>query len=175
MFNPIPMVKQHSPPPPKSSPWPPGITILLLALAMAALKWEDVARLLKDGNWGLAQERQEELEDTLERNENAEQYVLIATVSGWYECYLCEEGKYWLNEGEIAKIGITTNPAERYSQQWLKDHRVNYHVETEGDLAAVRKAEIERIASYPFTPENMKRPKDKRLVVPVFHKTYSLR
>lgn len=159
----------------KFNPAPVVIGIVAALLLFAALKWEDVARRLKDGGWGISEERQKEMEDTLERNENAEQYVLLATTSGWYECYLCKEGQYWLNEGEIAKIGITTNPAERYSQQWLKDHRVSYLVETTGDLATVRKAEIERIASYPFTPENMRRPKDKRLVVPVFHKTYLLR
>lgn len=169
------MVKPIPPTPPRRRSFPIIIGIAAALLLLAALKWEDVARRLRDGTWALSEERQQEMEDTLDRNENAEQYVLLAVVSGWYECYLCEEGKYWLNEGEIAKIGITTNPAQRYSQQWLKDHRVSYHVETEGDLAKVRKAEIERIASYPFTPENMRRPKDKRLVVPVFHKTYLLR
>lgn len=169
------MVKKHTPPPRKGRPFPPGILILFLLLAMAALKWEDIARRLKDGSWELAEERQKEMEDSLERNENAEQYVLLAVVSGWYECYLCEGGKYWLNAGEIAKIGITTNPAERYSQQWLRSQRVEYVREVVGGLAKVRTAEINRIASYPFLPENMARPREKRLVVPVFHKTYALR
>ncbi len=159
----------------KFNPAPVVIGIAATLLLLAALKWEDVARRLKDGSWSLSEERQKEMEDTLERNENAEQYVLLATVSGWYKCYLCEEGRYWLNKGEIAKIGITTNPAERYSQRWLEDHRVEYIIEVEGGLATVRKAEIERIASYPFLPENMARPKEKRLVVPVFHKTFSFR
>jgi len=169
------MVKQYSPPSPKPNRFPPGAAILFVLLAMAALKWEDVARRLKDGSWGLARERQKEMDYTLDRNENAEQYVLIAVVSGWYECYLCEDGKYWLNKGEIAKIGITTNPAERYSQKWLENNLVEYVIEVEGDLAKVRKAEIERIGSYPFLPENMARPEEKRLVVPVFHKTYAFR
>ena len=169
------MVKHTPPPPQRHHTIPVVIGIVAALLLLAALKWEDVARRFKDGTWGLSEERQQQLDETLGRNEHAEQYVLIAVVSGWYECYLCKQRKYWLNEGEIAKIGITTNRAERYSQQWLQEHRVRYHVEIEGDLAVVRKAEIERIADYPFTPENMSRPKNKRLVVPVFHKTYLLR
>ena len=169
------MVKPIPPTPPRRRSFPIIIGIAAALLLLAALKWEDVARRLRDGTWILSEERQQEMDDTLDRNENAEQYVLLAAVSGWYKCYLCEEELYWLNKGEIAKIGITTNRAERYSQKWLEDNRVEYIIEVEGDLAKVRKAEIERIASYPFLPENMARPKEQRLVVPVFHKTYAFR
>ena len=169
------MVKHTPPPPQQHSTLPIVIGIVAALLLLAALKWEDVARRFKDGTWGLSEERQQQLDETLGRNEHAEQYVLIAAVAGWYKCYLCEEGIYWLNKGEIAKIGITTNPVERYAQKWLEDNRVEYIIEIEGDLARVRKAEIERIASYPFLPENMARPKEKRLVVPVFHKTFAFR
>lgn len=169
------MVKHIPPTPPKPNPLPVIAGIAAVLLLLAALKWADVARRQKDGSWGLSEERQQEMENTLERNENAEQYVLLATTSGWYECYLCKDGVFWLNKGEIAKIGITTNPAERYSQRWLEDNRVEYIIEVEGNLATVRRAEIERIASYPLLPENMARPKEKRLVVPVFHKTFAFR
>ncbi len=167
------MVKHHYPPPKDRTPFVIGITILLLIIA--ALKWEDVVRQLNDGSWILTEERQRKVERTLDRNNNAEQYVLLAAVSGWYKCYLCEEGRYWLNAGEIAKIGITTNPAERYSQAWLERNNVEYIIEVTGNLAEVREAEIRRISGYPLLPENMRRPKEKRLVVPVFHKTIDLR
>jgi hypothetical protein len=167
------MVKHHPVSPKNRTPLFVGV--LTLILIVAALKWVDVVKKLADGAWVLTDERQDLRDGALDRNTNAEQYVLLAVVSGWYKCYLCPEGQYWLNEGEIAKIGITTNPMERYSEKWIQDNRVEYVREIVGDLTTVRKAEIERISTYPLTPENMTRPKEKRLIVPVFHKTYSLR
>ena len=63
----------------------------------------------------------------------------------------------------------------RKRQGEREDNRVEYIIEVEGDLAQVRKAEIERIASYPFQPENMARLIEKRLAVPIFHKTFAFR
>ena len=73
-----------------------GIAVLLLA---AALKFAEVAEK-RDGEWVLKEKRQEEIDKKVEEQENAELYYLLARVSGYYECFLCESGTIWMNEGE---------------------------------------------------------------------------
>lgn len=147
-----------------------GISLFLL---MAALKFKDVAEF-RDGEWRLKEKRREEINRKTREVDEAEMYHLLARSSHYYPCYLCQSKKIWLNAGEIAKIGSTTTPNKRYSDEWLNRNDVNYVTQVKGNLAAVRKAEISDIGAYPLRPENLNRLPKYRLVVPPFHKTTTL-
>lgn len=154
---------------------PPLLFLLTIAGIFFAIKWKDVVRQRDDGSWELQEWRNEETQKEIERNDEAEQYRLLAISSGYYPCYFCPTGEIWINQGETLKIGTTTNPSTRYTAEWLQRENVRYHTDTVGDLATVRREEIRKIATYPLWPENMRRPKDQRLVVPPFHRTMRLK
>ncbi|GJM34170.1 MAG: hypothetical protein DHS20C18_31710 [Saprospiraceae bacterium] len=165
---------EQKPPSPRTPGWI-FLLAVIIAISLAIPKWKDVVRKNEDGDYELQEWRKDERYIELDRNENAEQYRLIAKVSGYYLCYLCENKRTWINMGETLKIGITTNKTERYRIEWLDKQKAYYFKDVEGDLATVRRAEIQKIAAYPLWPENLNRSKSERLVVPPFHKTVRLK
>lgn len=148
-------------------------TFLLLFFAKPS--WKDVVRKDETGEYVLQDWREDERILELERNEQAEQYRLIAKVSGYYFCYFCTDQHIWIEKGETLKIGITTNKDTRYTESWLDQNSLLYVVDIKGDLATVRRAEIDKIARYPLWLENLKRPEEIRLVVPPYHGTFRLK
>jgi hypothetical protein len=175
------MVAQRNQPTPEQKPSAHKRLVFLLLLIAAILlffaipKWEDVVKKGESGNYELQDWRLDERAIELDRNENAEQYRLLAQISRYYPCYLCKDKRIWINAGETLKIGITTNNTTRYTDAWLLKNDLTYFVDIEGNLATVRQAEIEKIANYPLWPENLKRPLSNRLVVPPLHKTVRLK
>ncbi len=154
--------------------------LLLLLIGSIGLifgipKWKEVVRQNEDGDYELEDWREDERITELEKTDNAEQYRLVALVSGYYPCFFCKDKQAWINIGETLKIGITTVGTERYGLLWLKRNNVQYVVDVAGDLTTVRSAEIKKIADYPLWPENIKRPVEQRLVVPPFHRTVRLK
>ncbi|KAA3625759.1 MAG: hypothetical protein DWQ02_21170 [Bacteroidetes bacterium] len=135
------------------------------SLVFASLGYDDVVTSDPDKNPTLTPERQEEIERRQKKNsEGAEQYVLRAIVPGFRECYLCPEGKVWLEVNEIAKIGITTDGQNRYSTEFYEKHEVYYVLEYRGDLTTAKNRELARLGGYPLLPENQKRKK--KLIYP---------
>ena len=111
------------------------------------------------------EEEQEKLRKQIEAYDEAEQYALLATVDGWYDCCNCTAEKVFLLRGEVCKYGSTIKK-NRYSEAYLEKHNVRYVVQFEGDLTACRKEEIKKIRMYKFSPENVRRTKEQRLVRP---------
>lgn len=159
----------------------PNIRLVFLLLAGALLilfslpKWKEVVRQNEDGEHEIQEWREDERMLELDRNDNAVQYRLVALVSKYYPCYLCKEGKVWVNAGETLKIGISTNPENRYGNTWIVENDIQFVIDVKGDLRTVRAAEINKIAQYPIWPENLNRPIDRRLIVPPFHRTIRLK
>lgn len=138
--------------------WLALIGIALSYWLLTDKKFEDVITTDSDGNLVLSEERQAELAQRQRKNsEEAEQYILIALAPGYRLCYLCPEGKAWLEAGEIAKIGVSTNGRRRYSRKFYRRHNVDYATEYIGDLVTARNREIARLGAYPLLPENLKR------------------
>jgi hypothetical protein len=146
-----------------------------LLLLFAKPSWKDVVRKDETGEYVLQDWREDERILELDRNEEAEQYRLIAKVSGYYFCYFCTDQRIWVEKGETLKIGITTNRNTRYTESWLEQNSLLYVVDLIGNLAIVRQAEIDKIAQYPLWPENLKRSEEMRLVVPPYHRTFRLK
>lgn len=174
------VIEKNTLPQKPKSPFSKRIVYLLLLagimlIIFAIPKWEDVVKKNNAGDYELQDWRQDERIIELDRNDNAEQYRLIALQTGYYPCYLCEDKRIWINVGETLKIGITTNRTGRYSEEWLVQNKLRYFIDTIGDLGTVRRAEIIKIAKYPLWLENMKRPEAKRLIVPPFHRTIRLK
>lgn len=149
----------------KKGKHPIGIFWLLLIvsalvgyLAYSSTGYDEAITTDPEGNPVLTPGRQAEIARRKKKNsEEAEQYILVAVAPGYRECYLCPEGKVWLETGEIAKIGVSTNGQSRYSIEYYERHGVNYIMEYRGDLTTAKNREITRLGSYPLLPENQKR------------------
>jgi hypothetical protein len=137
---------------------------LLLFLAAAAVylihnarSYEDVVTATTDGA-ALTPERKAEISERQRKNtDQAEQYVLRAVAPGYRTCYLCPEGRVWLEAGEIAKIGVSTDGQRRYTAEFYEQQGVYYVAEYRGDLTTAKNRELARLGSYPLLPENQKR------------------
>ncbi|MCB0585878.1 MAG: hypothetical protein KDD06_11210 [Phaeodactylibacter sp.] len=142
----------------------PPYWIFLLALGLISYLiynysgYEEVVTTDSNGNPILTPERKAEIARRQKKNdEEAEQYVLRAIAPGYRECYLCPEGKVWLEAEEIAKIGVSTDGEDRYSLKFYEKHGIYYDMEYRGSLTIAKNREIARLGSYPLLPENQKR------------------
>ena len=149
----------------------PPFWLFLLILGLAGglvynySSYEEVVHTDPEGNPALTLERQAEIAGRQKKNaEEAEQYVLRAIAPGYRECYLCPEGKTWLEANEIAKIGVSTNGKSRYPLNFYERHGVYYDVEYRGNLSIAKNREIARLGGYPLLPENQKR--EQKLLYP---------
>jgi hypothetical protein len=140
--------------------------LLLLGVGIFfATDFGDFVQKKSDGTYELSPEREAELKRRKEQYDNAEQYVLVATVNGWYPCYNCNgETKIYLYIGEVWKYGISKNGIKRYSRDFYSNYKVRYIIQYEGTLTDCMKKELDQIYNYPLLPENLKR--DKKLSRP---------
>lgn len=133
-------------------------TVLAIYLVHNARSYEEVITTTSDGEQALTPERKAEISDRQRKNaEQAEQYVLRAVAPGYRTCYLCPEGRVWLEAGEIAKIGVSTEGQRRYVAEFYEQHGVYYVAEYRGDLTTAKNRELARLGGYPLLPENQKR------------------
>lgn len=145
----------------------PFAFLLVFVVAEKILKWGDVAYIDEDGKAKLKPERIQEIQRKRKEIDEAEQYVLTARKNGFYMCYHCEQGTYYLNIGEVAKYGVTRKGANnRYGQDWLNRMELDYFVQFRGTYSECLKAELAQIAKYPLLPEVLARPLDQRLARP---------
>lgn len=149
-----------------SSPkkWPNNFFILF-ALALLAFGivmfgkrgFEEVIEYDDEGNARLTPEREAEIEEAKERLDRAEVYLLISIYDHYIECLLCPDGRLWIKEREIAKIGTTVNATSRYDKAYYKKHGVEYIMYIRGSIDLVLKTEIDLLGKYPLLPENLAR------------------
>ncbi|MEZ5041510.1 MAG: hypothetical protein R2828_16575 [Saprospiraceae bacterium] len=111
------------------------------------------------------EDERKELERQLDRYNNAEQYVLLATRSGWFKCCKCAVKNVFLLNGQVWKYGSTLKKY-RYSKFFLSANNLEYIIEFEGDLTSCRKEEITKIRMYKFSSENVNRSLESRLLRP---------
>ncbi len=107
------------------------------------------------------------LDKEIREIENAEQYVLIARVSGWYECLNCPTGMIYLLAGQVWKYGVTRKGEKmRYGSGYALEHNLIYFIQFKGNYAQCLIEEKRKIYNYPLLPENLARPDSLRLVHP---------
>lgn len=148
--------KQSSPSPERKTSY--AFTIfLLIVIAAAGIQIGD--------KWYPYDKEKELLKKQLAPYEEAEQYALLASRDGWYDCCNCPAEKVFLLRGEVWKYGSTIKK-NRYSESFLEQNKVEYIVQFDGDLTACRREEIRKIRMYKFSAENRKREIAKRLKRP---------
>ena len=130
-----------------------GITGIVLLMSRPFLERDG------EGNWKIAEWREEKLKRELEELNGAEQYALLASRRGWYICYSCPfKDSIFLFPGEVWKYGYTRKGGQRRygsSELW---ERLSYVVQFEGSLSDCMKEEKRKIYNYPLLPEALKRP-----------------
>ena len=137
---------------------PIGMLLLLVALAVFILMGQKDFIVWKDGKPELAPWRKAKLEKELEEIDNAEQYVLLADVDGWYECFNCYgKPQIFLFEGQVWKYGVTTKGEKGRYTSGLPSKNLLYLVEYEGPVNECLKQEKIKIYNYVLLPENLKR------------------
>lgn len=144
--------------------------ILLLGVAilvcMAAIKWTDVVEWI-DGEWRLKPKREAERDKQMRKIDDAEQYALIADVSGYYECLHCPTKRIFLKTNEVWKYGVTNQgEKQRYTTQFYQQRRLSYLVQFRGTYSKCLVEEKRKLFEYPLLPENLARPDSLRLVLP---------
>lgn len=138
-----------------------GFVCLLIFLA--SNEFEKFTEVDKNGKFQISKKRLEKLHKDSIKFEKAQQYVLYAAQTGWYECFSCRDTTHiYLYAGEVWKYGYTINGAEiRYSQEMRK--KFTYFAQFIGDVKQCMFEERKRIVAYPLLPENLKRSVEKRL------------
>ena len=151
----------------------PGPFILLLLLSLLAIgvvaghkilagkeKEKSPIVIDEDGNARLSPERQAKLEKELEEIDSAVQYVLYATVDGYYPCYTCPDGSptIFLYENEVWRYGVTRKGEKgRYPGGDYGAENVRFIEQFEGTYSECLKMEKIKIYNYPLLPEARKR------------------
>jgi len=99
---------------------------------------------------------------------NCVQYVLRAKINGFYE--RCDgKGKVFLLQGEVYKYGSTceVNSKDRYVKSFYEENKVEMFPQFYGNLFECQVEEKRKLYQYPALPENVKRPENERLILPV--------
>jgi hypothetical protein len=113
-----------------------------------------------EGNIILSPERQAKLEKELHEIDNAAQYVISASVDGYYPCFTCPDGSptIFLYEGEIWRYGVTRKGEKgRYPGGNYGAPELFYAEEFRGTYSECLKMEKIKIYNYPLLPEAQKR------------------
>jgi hypothetical protein len=153
---------------------PYGLLLLFSAciLVFAYIRWEDVVIQHPDGSFSIDDATSDKIADRLDRIENkSEFYALVAESNGYFICPLCppeasKNGKYFLYFNEVYKVGVSMNGNRRYSQAELAKWKLAYVVLNVGSYSEMLALETAFMGSYALHPENLKRPKRRRLVTP---------
>ncbi len=157
--------KKYAPlaPPQRPTLRPKGHFLLFLLICtilgvVAARQGKDFLELDHNGEIQISAQREKQLNQRLKRLNQAEQYVLLAKVDGWYPCYSCETSdSIYLFAGEVWRYGVTIRGEKGRYGLTLKDKRLLYVVELYGNVSACLEAEAIKIYTYPKLPENLKR------------------
>lgn len=145
------------PPPPRPGRQP-AARLLLAAFVFCMVMGIKEFIVWKDGRPELAPWRKAKLERELEEIDNAEQYVLLADVDGWYECFNCYGmPQIFLFEDEVWKYGVTTKGEKGRYRDGLPFENLVYLTEYEGPVNECLKWEKIKIYNYALLPENLKR------------------
>lgn len=141
-------------------------------LIFAYIRWEDVIIQNPDGSYSIDDATSDKIADRVDRIENnSEFYALVAESDGYFICPLCppeasKNGKYFLYFNEVYKVGVSMNGNRRYSQAELVKWKLAYVVLSVGSYSKMLSLETAFMGNYPLHPENLKRPKSRRLVTP---------
>lgn len=153
----------HSPNPKKSLGWQ---LCLFFTLFIMALSWADVVEWA-EGIPKLKPFWRDRLERERREIEEAEQYALIARVSGMYPCYLCPSKRIFLKAGEVWKYGVTRKGQRgRYPESFLQANGLYYEIQFVGTYAQCLYEEKVKLYHYPLFPENLARPDSLKLLFP---------
>ena len=145
--------------------------LLLLAsaiflIAMAALQWADVVEWV-EGEWRLKPKREAKRDKQMKKIDDAEQYALVADVSGYYECSQCPTKRIFMKTNEVWKYGVTNQgEKQRYTTQFLRQRRLRYLVQLRGTYSQCLVEEKRKLFEYPLLPENLARPDSLKRVLP---------
>lgn len=141
-------------------------------LIFAYIRWEDVVIENPDGSFSIDDATADKVADRVDRIENqSEFYALVAETNGYFICPLCPpeattNSRYYLYFNEVYKVGVSMNGNRRYSQAELARWNLAYVVLQIGNYAEMLALETTFMGNYPLYPENLKRPKYRRLVTP---------
>ena len=138
-----------------------GLLLLMICgLIFFAANSKDDFVIIKDGKPELVPWRKEKLQKELEELDEAEQYVLIAGLPGWYPCYNCHGVTLiFLEAGHVWKYGVTTKGEKQRYRAGLPAEELLYLVQFRGPLQECLKEEKIKIYNYAILPENLKRAK----------------
>ncbi len=148
-------------PPRRNTPnFLPGIILFVFALGAVILILNSSGFLeFNDGRAELSKERQAKLEKELDELENAQQYVLVASRPGYYECYNCgAKTTIFLEKGHVWKYGTTRKGEQGRYGDWHIQQDLFYIVEYEGPVQECLRREKIQIYNYATLPENLARP-----------------
>lgn len=111
-----------------------------------------------DNGWELSPNRVAKLNSDTMKMDNAEQYVLRASITGIYPCPSCPyRDSIFLNKNEIYRYGITINGEKGRYGNLLNVKNLNYFTQYKGDLKNCLIEERKRIIRYPLLQENLRR------------------
>ena len=136
----------------------PKFFISLFVIFIVLMAAKPFIEFDKGGTPRLATWRKQKMQKEIDDLDEAEQYVLLAGVSGLYPCYSCQNAStIQLNKGDIWKYGVTTkgkfgrygNKLERLNLQYIPQFR--------GTLENCLKEERRKIYQYALLPENLAR------------------
>lgn len=135
------------------------VILMIVALGGSILKMSTKDFIIyRDGKPELAPWRMEKLQKELEEMEDAEQYVLLAAVPGYYTCYNCLDKKnIFLNLNEVWRYGVTTKTEKGRYPNGLPHPNLAYVPQFLGSLQECLKEEKKKIYHYAVLPENLKR------------------
>lgn len=143
----------------KPNPMPFLFLALLAVVALVfAYKHFDEAFDEVEGELVMKPQYREKIDKRVTKPFDCETYELRANISGLYPCKACEGGVFYLNAGEVFKIGESCNKEERYSQGYYASESLKYFVVLKGNAAECKAEEARRLGAYPTTPENLARP-----------------
>lgn len=112
------------------------------------------------GNATLAPHREKKLQKELGEIDNAVQYALRASESGYFPCYTCPDGKgtIYLQKGEVWRYGTTRKGENgRYPSGDYGVPNLTFVPEFVGTYSECLKMEKTKIYHYPLLPEALKR------------------
>lgn len=154
------MVAPNRPPERNTPGILPGITLLVASLGAVIFILYSLGFLeFNNGRAELSKKRQAKLQKELDELEHAQQYVLVASRPGYYDCYNCgTKTTIFLEKGHVWKYGATRKGEQGRYGDWHIQRDLFYFVEYEGPLQECLRREKIQIYNYATLPENLARP-----------------
>lgn len=133
------------------------LLIIGLLVVFAYKHYEDGYEEI-DGEWVIKPKFKDKIDDKTKSFDECEVYYLLALEDGFYECFNCEGGLFFLYKDEIVKIGFSCDGEERYLQSFYDGIRVKYKTVFVGNSNECQVEEIRHLGMYATIPENLARP-----------------